>query len=245
MSQPNAVLAAPSKVQAALVAAPHGTSSPAGQEAVRGLVSAVARAYPELQVVESFIDVQQPSVPTVLFEVEGPARIVPFLLSAGYHVHVDLAKAAAEYPQARVVQALGPDRRLVNVLALRLQEAGLHRGDRVVLAAAGSTDARAVADCEQTARMLAEELDMPVTTGYISAAQPPLADAVATAKAARDREADGGSGRVVVASYLLAPGYFASLAADCGADIVTRPLLVPGEEPPQAIVSLVLDRFAA
>ena len=49
--------------------------------------------------------------------------------------------------------------------------------------------------------------------------------------------------RVVVATYLLAPGYFASLAAGCGADIVTEPLLVLDQEPPAELVSLVLERF--
>ncbi|WP_308190655.1 hypothetical protein [Arthrobacter hankyongi] len=47
----------------------------------------------------------------------------------------------------------------------------------------------------------------------------------------------------MVASYLLAPGYFASLAAGCGADVVARPLLVPDEEPLADLVNLVLDRF--
>src|SRR3712207_6874304 len=42
----------------------------------------------------------------------------------------------------------------------------------------------------------------PVTTGYGSAAAPPVADAVTAARRA-------GAERVVVAAYLLAPGHFA------------------------------------
>ncbi|NKX53359.1 cobalamin biosynthesis protein CbiX [Arthrobacter sp. E918] len=229
----------------ALVAAAHGTSSPAGQAAIGALVRAVAARRPDLDVVEAFVDVQEPAVPAVLAGLEGPARIVPLLLSAGYHVHVDLADAAAARQDTTTGPALGPDIRLVRVLARRLREAGLRRRDRVVLACAGSTDARAVEDCGRTARMLGELIGRPVTAGFISAAQPALKAAVAAERAgiARRRFRARGA-RVVVASYLLAPGYFASLAAGCGADAVAPPLLVPGEEPPAELVDLVLDRFA-
>jgi len=234
----------PAQTATALVAASHGTSSPAGQAVIRGLVEAVAQRRPDLAVREAFVDVQQPDVPTVLAGLAEETRVVPLLLSAGYHVHVDLAEAAAASEQVSVTRALGPDQRLVKVLARRLQQAGLRRGDRVVLASAGSTDPRAVADCEATARMLARYLGMDVATGYISAAQPGLGSAVAAERAciARRRLA-GRHARVIVASYLLAPGYFASLAAGCGADIVALPLLVPGDEPPAELVGLVLDRF--
>ncbi|HEX2246347.1 MAG TPA: CbiX/SirB N-terminal domain-containing protein, partial [Arthrobacter sp.] len=132
-----------------LVAASHGTSSPAGQAAIGNLVGAVARRRPDLYVAEAFVDVQQPDVPTVLGGLPreaglgehrapgGQTRIVPLLLSAGYHVHVDLAEAAAGHDAASVTRALGPDPRLVKVLARRLQEAGARRGDHVILGAAG------------------------------------------------------------------------------------------------------------
>jgi sirohydrochlorin ferrochelatase len=234
----------PAQAAAALVAASHGTASPAGQAAIRGLVEAVARRRPDLAVREAFVDVQQPDVPTVLAGLQEATRVVPLLLSAGYHVHVDLAEAAAS-DRVSVTRALGPDRRLVKVLAQRLQQAGLRRGDRVVLACAGSTDSRAVSDCETTAGLLSRFLGMDVATGYISAAEPELSGAVAAERAriARRRLA-GRHARVAVASYLLAPGYFASLAAGCGADLISVPLLVPGEEPPKDLVDLVLDRFA-
>jgi sirohydrochlorin ferrochelatase len=242
-----------------LVAASHGTSWPAGQAAIANLVRAVARRRPDLHVAEAFVDVQQPDVPTVLGRLKelrreagaaervasgGQTRIVPLLLSAGYHVHVDLAEAAAGHEGASVARALGPDQRLVKVLARRLQEAGLRRGDVVILGAAGSTDARAVADCETMARMLGKYLGMNVATGYISAAQPELQSAVAAGRAGiAKRRMVGRNARVVVATYLLAPGYFASLAAGCGADIVTEPLLVADREPPAELVNLVLERF--
>lgn len=225
----------------ALLACSHGTSSAAGRAAVAALVDAVRSRVPHVHVEDSFVDVQQPDVPTSLAGLgERPVRIVPLLLSAGYHVHVDLAEAAERRRGVELAGALGPDRRLVEVLARRLDEAGLAGTDRVVLAAAGSSDARAVEDCERTAAMLAEMLRRPVSTGYISAARPPLAEAVAAA-----RQGVGEGGRVVVATYLLAPGYFADLAAGSGADVVTAPLLSAAGEPPAELVEIVLDRYGA
>ncbi|QYF74250.1 sirohydrochlorin chelatase [Cryobacterium sp. PAMC25264] len=236
--------AVPSGAAPALLATSHGTSDPAGQRAVLALVAAVAAAAPELTVLGGYVDVQSPDVPTCLTGIAAETAgrsvvIVPLLLSAGYHVRVDLAEAAAEASQpVRVTGALGPDPRLARILADRLKEIGLLPDDTVVLAAAGSTDANAVADCHSTAGQLATELGRPVTVGFISAAQPRLADAVLTARA-------GSPGRVVVATYLIAPGYFAGLAENCGADVVSRPLLVDGEEPPRQLVDVVLDLYAS
>jgi len=223
-----------------LLATSHGTSDPAGQRAVLALVAAVAAAAPQLTVLGGYVDVQSPDVPTCLTGIaERPVVIVPLLLSAGYHVRVDLAEAAAEASQpVRVTGALGPDPRLARILADRLHELDLRPDDTVVLAAAGSTDANAVADCRTVGAQLAGVLGRPVTVGFISAAEPRLADAVLTART-------GAPGRVVVATYLLAPGYFAGLAENCGADAVSRPLLVDGEAPPRQLVDVVLDLYAS
>lgn len=223
-----------------LVAASHGTSDPAGRRAVAALVQAVRDARPDLDVTDAFVDVQEPDVPTVVAGVrpEQEVTLVPLLLSAGYHVKVDLSDAAADASPRTVgvTGALGPDARLAHVLARRLREAGLRDGDRVVLAAAGSTDHSAVADCHVMGHLLAAVLGRPVAVSFISAAQPRVADAVASMRAS-------GAGRVVVASYLLAPGYFASLAAAAGADVTSRPLLVDGEQPPRELVDIVCRLF--
>ncbi|MDD9208189.1 CbiX/SirB N-terminal domain-containing protein, partial [Georgenia sp. 10Sc9-8] len=136
---------------------------------------------------------------------------------------------------AVVRPALGPDIRLAHQLARRLHEAGLGPDDAVVLGAAGSSDPRAVADCESMGRMLAGLLGREVRCGYLSAARPSLPDAVS-------QERQSGR-RVVVATYLLAPGYFADRAADCGADVVTAPLLVPAQQPHEDMVELVVERY--
>ena len=220
-----------------LIACSHGTSSPDGQAAVAGLVSAVAARRPDLDVRGAFVDVEQPRVTEVLDSLDGePARVVPLLLSAGYHVYVDLAEAVASHPEATLAGALGPDPRLAHLLAARLTDAGLHDDDMVILAAAGSSDTRAVEDCRDVAEALGHLIGRTSSAAYLSAAEPRL-DAAVT-------KAHEEGARVVVATYLLAPGYFADLAATCGADVVTPPLLLAAEPPPGELVDLVLDRFA-
>lgn len=223
-----------------LLACSHGTASPAGQRAIAALVAAVARRAPRLQVEAAFVDVQQPEVPTSLAALDAPVRIVPLLLSAGYHVRVDLTEAVATRAGSALTGALGPDPRLVQVLLRRLQGAGLRDADTVLLAAAGSSDPGAVADCRQVGEALADALGRPVTTAFLSAAQPRLPDAVAQARA----RLASCHGRVVVATYLLAPGYFADLAAACGADVVSPPLLTNTEPPADELIDLVLERYA-
>lgn len=225
-----------------LVACSHGTASPDGQRAVEELVAAVAARRPDLDVRAAFVDVQQPGPDAVLDDLAGrPARLVPLLLSAGYHVFVDLQRAASRSPQVTVAPALGPDPRLAELLCARLASAGAAPGDAIVLAAAGSSEPSAVRDCAVMATTLGRRLGAPVTAAYLSAARPRLTEAVA---ALRNQPWPAGrEARVVVATYLLAPGYFADLAAAAGADLVSLPLLVPGEAVPPGLTDIVLERY--
>ncbi|WP_438853505.1 sirohydrochlorin chelatase [Agromyces sp. M3QZ16-3] len=237
----------------ALVAVSHGTSSPEGRAAVRGLFDAVvaavaerwADAAPETRLCH--VDVEQPDVPAALATLPDgePAVIVPLLLSAGYHVHVDLAEAAAEARdggrEVVVADALGPDDRLITVLCRRLAEAGAGDDDPVVLVVAGSSDVRAVEACHRVRDALAGASVADVSIGFLSAAEPRLPDAIAAARAAA--EAAGTDGRVAAASYLLAPGYFQDLAASAAPDVLAEPLLRPDDAPAE-LVEIVLDRYA-
>ena len=248
----------------ALLAISHGTSSPAGAGAVATLVDAVAARLGgpsgdssggpsggpsggQVPVHAGFVDVQQPDVPTCLGGLRDSAArrtvVVPLLLSAGYHVHVDLREdvdaAAAAGQDVVLAGALGPDDRLVGLLARRLAEVGLAGDDVVVLAAAGSSDPRAVADCEETAARLAERLGRRVRVGYVANATPRVHEALDAARAERP------GGRVVVASYLLAPGFFADLTARAGGDVTSAPLLVAGQDAPAELVDVVRDRYRA
>lgn len=219
-----------------LVACSHGTDDPLGRAVVAGIVDGVRRLRPGLDVRPAFVDVQEPAVAAVVGQVADEGReavVVPLLLSAGYHVHVDIAAAVAGRP-AVAADALGPDVRLVGCLVDRLHDAGAVPGDAVVLAAAGSSDTRAVEAVEVMADALRRAwLLGPVTIGYGSAARPRVPEAVAAARAA-------GARRVVLATYLLAPGWFHDRLAEAGADAVAAPLA-----PDVRVLDVVLDRYDA
>lgn len=227
----------------ALVLCSHGTADADGQAAVSALVAAVrSRARGEVR--ETWVDVQQPQVDEVvgaaLAQGFSPVTIVPLLLSGGFHVHVDVARAA-EADGVRATPALGPDPRLADLLVDRLHEAGADAGDSVVVAAAGSSDARAVADVEAVVTGVRERWDGPVSVGYGSKALPTVPDAVAAARAAHPGR------RVALAGYLLAPGFFHDRLARAGADLVTEPLLPVRAGAPvvdERLVDLVLERAA-
>jgi sirohydrochlorin ferrochelatase len=222
-----------------LVACAHGTRSPAGRRLIAELALAARELRPGLVTTAAFVDVQPPTVADVVAELAAAARpavVVPLLLSGGYHVHVDIAQAVAAAGSAVAARPLGPDARLVEVLFDRLAETGADPRDpltAVVLAAAGSSDERAVADVEHTADLLQQFWADPVTTGYGAAAQPTVTDAVTAARRA-------GAEQVVVAAYLLAPGHFHDKLAGAGADTVTTPLLPDGR-----VAAILLDRYDA
>jgi sirohydrochlorin ferrochelatase len=224
----------------ALVGISHGTSSPDGRTAITGLMSAVAAAWPELMTVSGFVDVQQPDVANTLASLDDSASaiIVPLLLSAGYHVHVDLHQAVRDWPGlVTLAQTLGPDPQLAELQHQRLDEVGFATDDIVVVAAAGSSDARAVAECRTAAELLAASVGSPVRIGFLSAASPSLHEAISAARAEHP------GARIAVSSYLLAPGYFQSIVENAGADVVTEPLLAGGRATPHQLVDIVVHRY--
>ncbi len=222
-----------------LVACAHGTRNPTGRRLIAELALAARSLRPGLETTAAFVDVQPPTVVDVVAGLSAagrPAVVVPLLLSGGYHVHVDIAGSVAAAPGAVAARPLGPDPRLAEVLYDRLLASGADPRDPltvVVVAAAGSSDPRAVADVETTADLLQRTWAGAVTTGYGSAAEPTVPDAVAAARRA-------GAARVVVASYLLAPGHFHDKIDGAGADAVTAPLL-----PDDRIAAVLLDRYDA
>jgi sirohydrochlorin ferrochelatase len=222
-----------------LVACAHGTRNPTGRRLIAELALAARALRPGLSTTAAFVDVQPPTVVDVVAGLSAAghaAVVVPLLLSGGYHVHVDIAGAVAGADGAVAARPLGPDPRLAAVLRDRLVEVGADPQDpltAVVVAAAGSSDPRSVADVEDTADLLQRGWAGAVTTGYGSAAPPTVADAVVAARR-------GGADRVVVASYLLAPGHFHGKLAGAGADLVTAPLL-----PDDRLAAVLLDRYDA
>lgn len=219
-----------------LIACSHGTNSPAGRAAIAAVVAQTRTLLPGVRVEEAFVDVQEPSVDVVV-DREAPAHgavVVPLLLSTGFHTNVDVARAVAAHPDAAVATgALGPHDLLAEVLGSRLRAVGAGPRDAVVLAAAGSSDPAAAEDVAAMGERLAARLGRPVHVGFAAGRGRRIADAVSQARAA-------GASRVVAASYVLAPGYFADVIAAAGADAVTEPLA-----PDPRIAMIVAERYLA
>ncbi len=219
-----------------LVACSHGTDSPEGRRTVEDLVALVRALLPETRVVQAFVDVQEPAIDSVLAAEAAldEVVVVPLLLSVGFHTAVDIARAVDAHPNARQAPPLGTHPLIAQVLATRLRAAvgdAWRAGDHVVLAAAGSSNPAAVADVAAAAGHLAALVPAPVTIGYASAVDPRIPAAVSRAR-------DGGAARVIAASHVLAPGYFAGLVRTAGADVVSAPL---GADP--RIAEVVVERF--
>jgi sirohydrochlorin ferrochelatase len=219
----------------ALVAVSHGTSSGEGQAAVAGLVEAVRRRLPGVEVLDAFVDVQGPALESVLDRLDEPAVVVPLLLAPGFHVHVDVARAVSGR-SATAAPVLGPDGAITRVLLDRIDSVGLRDDDTLVLGVAGSRDVRAHHSVDRAATRLSIALGREVRVGHLGGTGRAIGDVVA--------EAAGSGSRVVVATYLLAPGFFADVLHDCGADVVTPPLLDAGPPHP-SLVQLVVGRYLA
>jgi sirohydrochlorin ferrochelatase len=205
-----------------LVAVAHGTRSATGARQVRDLVDAVALRRPDLDIRLCYVDVQHPRIADVVPAVPD-AVVVPLLLSAGYHVRVDIADAVAGTGTV-VTEPLGPDPVLLASLIRHLPPA-----DAVVLAAAGSADPRWRSDIER----LATQIPGGAHVAYAAGSDPKVGAVVA---GLRER----GARRIAIAAYLLADGMFYRGLHAAGADSVTPPL---GLDP--AVADLVLHRYTS
>lgn len=221
-----------------LVACAHGTRTADGRSTYLALADAV-RAASGVRVEPAFVDIQDPDVGDLVDRLHAAGErvvVVPLLLSYGFHVGVDIAKAVAGRTAAVAARHLGPSDLLTDVLIERLAALDVDP-EVVVLAAAGSSDPAAIDDTTAAADLLSARTGIDVVVGYGASAQPSVAEAVARARSES-------AGPVVVASYLLAPGHFHGRLAEVGADAVTAPLCSPADIP-TAIVELVLARYAA
>lgn len=219
----------------------HGTAEPLAQACLSRLASAVSSRFDSaarsVEIVECFVDVQEPAVKDVVDSLQGrSAVVVPALLSTGFHVKVDLAQAVASAPDVALAAPLGPDGRLADLLVERLGDEVLREDDLVVLAGAGSSDAQAGRMIETAADLVARRVGRAVGVAHVSGGRPRLSEVVAEARGAGDR-------RVVVLSYVLAPGFFARRLRTSGADVVTPALLAPDDAVPPALVDIVVERY--
>lgn len=220
-----------------LVAVAHGSKDPRAAAAVTALTALASRRAPGLDVRTAFLDHAAPSLPAVLSSVPASARVtvLPLLLTAAYHSKTDIPRLLRRRAVAYGAP-LGPHPLLLRALEHRLAEDSFGR-TTVVLASAGSSDpeanaviTRMAADWQRSRGWRA------VVPAFASAASPTPAAAVRALRTA-------GAGRVVVATYLLAPGLFAdqvretSLAA--GADAVSPALGALPE-----VAEVLLERYA-
>ncbi|TDD78053.1 sirohydrochlorin chelatase [Actinomadura rubrisoli] len=231
-----------------MVAVAHGSRDPRAAATVAELLDAVRARRPDVPVHASFLDHAPPAPDRVL---DGLAQdgadeavVLPLLLTAAYHSKTDipgvLDRVRRRHPRLRrhTAATLGPHPLLMDALERRLSEAGVEPGDpdtAVVLVSAGSSDASANATIWRLAREWRARGWRGVVPAFASASRPTPAEAVAALL-------DAGAPRVAVASYILAPGYFAdkvraeSLAA--GAAVVSPALGAAPE-----VADLVVHRY--
>jgi sirohydrochlorin ferrochelatase len=242
----------------ALVAVAHGSADPRAAAAIGALVPLVARraadrglSVPELRV--AYLGHAAPSVPRVMraFGPDTQVTVLPLLLTAAYHSKTDIPRVLARAGTTRLNLTygapLGPHPLLLRALERRLPQTAL--GNRsetgVVLAAAGSSDPAANA----TIAGLAAQWQ--AVGGWFGVRPAYASPAAAGGQDSTPIPAPGqavtellraGARRVVVASYLLAPGLFADRIRDAalaaGAAEVSPALGAVPE-----VADIVLDRY--
>ncbi|MFF4237569.1 sirohydrochlorin chelatase [Actinomadura geliboluensis] len=229
-----------------MVAVAHGSRDPRAAATVAALLDAVRARRPDVPAHAAFLDHAPPTPAQVL---DGLARgggvvVLPLLLTAAYHSKTDipgvLNRVRALHPRLRLRTAatLGPHPLLMDALERRLRDAGVEPGDpdtAVVLVSAGSSDASANATIARLARDWRARGWRDAVPAYASAAGPKPGEAVAALR-------EAGAPRVAVASYFLAPGYFADKvraeALAAGADAVS-PVLGAAPE----VAELIVHRY--
>jgi sirohydrochlorin ferrochelatase len=248
-------LTRPSATPPPLVAVAHGSRDPRAAATVSELLSVVAARAGGVDVRAAFLDHCAPSLPQVLGALGGDLCIVvPLLLTAAYHSKSDIPAQLAAASDAvggnaglsvRCADTLGPHPLLLAALERRLREARVavdsadeRAGTSVVLAAAGSSDPAANATVAELAAGWRRDRGWrAVLPAYASAGGPSPAEAVAALRT-------GADGPVVVASYLLSPGYFADkirkASTEAGAAAVSGVLGAAPE-----VADVVLARYRA
>jgi len=214
-----------------LVAVAHGSADPRASATIAELAAVARQRSPGLDLRTAFLGHAAPSLPQVLgtIEADREVTVLPLLLTAAYHSKADIPRVLARTPLPRVSYGatLGPHPLLLDALDRRLAEAdpGAYRDPART----------AVVLAQMAARWQARTGWLAVRPAYASAAEP--SPAAAVADLLRD-----GAPRVVVATYLLAPGFFADRirhTALAGGAAAVSPSLGACAE----VADVMLDRF--
>jgi sirohydrochlorin ferrochelatase len=251
-------------VREVLVAVAHGSADPRAAATLADLMAVVAeraaaRDPRPKETRLAYLGHAAPSLPQVMRAIgPGQVTVLPLLLTAAYHSKTDIPRVLGrlsvpgELGRLRVSygDTLGPHPLLLRALERRLAEADplghvldadpAYRAQTgVVLAAAGSSDpeanaavARLAAQWQARAGWFAVR---PAAASAVTAGSPTPAAAVAGLLRA-------GARRVLVATYLLAPGFFADRVREsalaAGAAAVSPPLGAAPE-----VAEVLLDRY--
>jgi sirohydrochlorin ferrochelatase len=243
-----------------VVLAAHGSRDPRAALDTQGLVATVAGARPDLRVRAAYLDFTEPALGAALHGRFGATTVVPLLFTPAYHARIDVpgvvGAARDRGVPVQMTDVLGPCDEtdpglalLVDALLRRLREAtvrtrlatsgstdtlppdGDAQWDGIVLGAAGSRDARALATVETVARALGQRIGIRSVAGYATGVGPSVQRAAETLRAS-------GARRIAYAAMFLAAGLLADRAAVAaravGIDVVAAPIAAAPE-----LVSLI------
>ncbi|MEE2033042.1 sirohydrochlorin chelatase [Rhodococcus chondri] len=204
-----------------LIAVAHGSRDPRSARAVAAALAVVRAQHPQWDVRLAFLDLNEPSVPSVLDAVaaEGHDRVVvvPLLLGSAFHARVDLpallAQARVRHRGLDIVcsDILGDDVLLVDAVRDHIAATSVSLDDPeigVALCAVGSRRPEANSAVAAVApRVTAATMWLPARTCFATAAQPSVTDALI-------RLEQAGARTLVVAPWMLAPGLLWDRACD-------------------------------
>ncbi|SMD26654.1 sirohydrochlorin chelatase [Kibdelosporangium aridum] len=229
-----------------LIAVAHGSRDPRSAATITSLVSVVREMRPGLDARVSFMDLSAPRLGDVLAGLRGPVVVVPLLLGRAYHARIDVPALVHEACQRNprlsvtVTDVLGPSPRLESAALRRLTAAGAAFDDPslgVILAGAGSSDARANARVAAIAHRWSEQAGWAgAIEAFAASASPTVPQAVAALR-------KQGASRIAVASWFLAPGLLPDRIYDSVLDldpdaVIADPL---GADPD--VAELILHRY--
>lgn len=235
----------------ALVALAHGSRDRRSARTVRDIVAATRKVRPDLCIEVAFLDHSAPDLPSVVTELSEAGHpeivVVPLFLTSAYHSRVDapaaVAEAAGRLPHVRVLLAdpIGTEPSLLTAIDDRLSSAlrftRTRQPDALVLASAGSSDARANLAISTLAQQWGERHRLPASVAFASTTAPSAAEAV-------DRWFRLGCRRVAVGSLFIAPGTLLDRvqhqAVQAGAVAVSQPLGAHAE-----LSRVLVDRYIA
>lgn len=234
----------------ALVTLASGPVDARAARTVREIVATTKRMRPDLRIDAAFSSGAKPSLEGVVGSLAARGHeevvVVPLLVASTQQAELEVLttvdEASRAHPETRVRagELVGADTTLLRVLDERMRAAlrlaRVRELDAVVLAAAGSNDARVTASVARLARLWSVHHHLPTSIAFASAAPP------STGEAVRDWHRQG-KRHVAVGSLFLTSGPHADraaeLALEAGACAVSPPL---GAH--DAVSRLIVGRYA-